>query len=75
MLSMEKINRAKKIRIWRKIYGYNQKIGKKTYDFKGLVEKKLGKGAFITSMENSKEIIEYLKKNKATYSYFDIWVE
>jgi len=71
----KKINRANKIKIWRKIYGYSQKIGRKVYLFKGMVEKKLGMGAFISALENSKEIIDYLNKSKASYTYFDVWVE
>ena len=72
---MEGVDRARKIAIWRKIYGYTQKIGKKSYISKGFAEKKLGRGAFLASIENSQNIVNFLKKNKAKYSYFDIWVE
>ena len=68
-------NKTNKIKIWRKIYGYKQKIGKKIYVSEGLAEKKLGKGAFLASLENSQRIIYYLRKNKVKYSYFDLWIE
>ncbi|MFH1376704.1 MAG: nucleotidyltransferase domain-containing protein [Candidatus Woesearchaeota archaeon] len=74
-LTLKNVLRSKKIKIWRKIYGYNQKMNKKTYNFKGMAENKLGRGAFLASLENSQDIIDYLKKNKIKYTYFDIWIE
>jgi len=75
VLATKKIDRANKIKIWRKIYGYSQKIGKKVYLFKGMAEKKLGMGVFMSALENSKDLIGYLNKSKANYTYFDVWVE
>lgn len=75
LLETGNINRSRKIKIWRKIYGYRQKIGKKVYISKGLAEKKLGRGGFLVSIENLKEIRDYLIKNKIKHSLFDIWVE
>jgi len=75
LLNVENLKRIEKIKIWRKIYGYKQKIGKKVYISKGFAEKKLGRGAFIVSAENSQEIMNYLKKNKIKHYYFDIWTE
>ena len=75
MLDVGNFKRAKKIKVWRKIYGYNQKVGKKTYHSKGFTEKKLGKGVFLVSIENSQEILSYLIKNKIKYSFSDIWIE
>lgn len=68
-------NRSKKIKIWRKIYGYSQKIGNKIYVSSRMAEKKLGRGAFLVSSENLQKTIDYLRKNKVKYSYFDLWVE
>lgn len=75
LLNVRDIERSKKIRVWRKIYGYKQKIGKKVYISKGLAEKKLGRGVFLVSIENLQEVMDYLIKNKIKYSFFDIWVE
>jgi|SRR3989339_1042548 len=75
LLHIESMKRSEKIKIWRKIYGYNQKVGKKIYVSKGLSEKKLGRGAFLVSFEYSKNIIDYLRKNKVRYSFFDAWME
>lgn len=74
-LNMGNFERAKKIKIWRKIYGYKQKIGKKVYISKGFAEKKLGRGVFLVSIENLQEVIDYLIKNKIKYSFFDVWIE
>ena len=64
LLNIRNIKRAKKIRVWRKIYGYKQKIGKKIYISKGMAERKLGRGAFLVPIEDYQKIIEYLRKNK-----------
>ncbi|MFH1592091.1 MAG: nucleotidyltransferase domain-containing protein [Candidatus Woesearchaeota archaeon] len=75
ILDIRKAPRTKKIKIWRKIYGYKQKVGKKIYISQGLIEKKLGRGAFLASLENSDEIQKYLRKNKVKYSLLDIWLD
>ena len=75
ILNVQDLKRSEKIKIWRKIYGYKQKVGKKNYICKGLAEKKFGRGVFLVSIENSQEIINYLRKNKVKYGFFDIWIE
>jgi len=74
-LNMGNFERAKKIKVWRKIYGYKQKIGKKVYISRGLAEKKLGRGVFLVSIENLQEVVDYLIKNKIKYSFSDVWME
>ncbi|MEK6934529.1 MAG: nucleotidyltransferase domain-containing protein [Nanoarchaeota archaeon] len=75
ILNVQDLKRSEKIKIWRKIYGYKQKVGKKDYISRGLAEKKLGRSVFLVSIENSEEIINYLKSNKVKYSFFNIWIE
>ena len=75
LLDLKNISRANKIRVWRTLYGYKQKVGKKVYFSKGKIEKKLGRGAFLVPIENSSEVINYLNKNKIKYSILDIWTE
>ena len=75
ILNVEDLKRSDKIKIWRKLYGYKQKIGKKNYILKGMVDKKIGRGAFLTSIENYQNLLVFLRKNKVKYSFFDIWTE
>ena len=75
LLNLQKINRKTKIMIWRRLYGYKQKVGNKTYTSLGLIDKKLGRGAFIVNIENSQKVTDFLKQNKVNYSFFDIWTE
>ena len=75
ILDLKKIPRSKKMKIWRKIYGYKQKIGKKIYTSDGVIDKKIGRGAFIINHEKSEKLQEYLNKNKIQYSLMDIWLE
>ena len=75
LLSLEKIDRTKKIRIWRRLYGYKQKIGAKVYTSEGIIERKIGRGAFLVPIENSQKVIDYLRENKIKYQFFDVWME
>ena len=75
LLNFEGISRASKIKVWRNLYGYKQKVGKKVYISKGRVEKKLGRGAFLVPIQDSQEVISYLKKSKIKYSLLDVWTE
>jgi len=61
--------KSEKIKIWRKLYGYRQKVGKKVYVSNGLAEKKIGRGAFFSSLENSDKVKEYLRKNRVKYKF------
>ncbi len=72
-------NRNKNISLWRKIYGYEQKIGKKRYVKKGLIleytGKKLAKGVFIIPSDHSQKLISFLRKAKFKVEIFPIWKE
>ena len=75
LIDTKNIRKTEKIKIWRKIYGYKQKVGKKIYVSEGLAERRLGRGAFFVSIKNSQEVKDYLKKNKIKHSFLDMWVE
>ena len=70
---------AKKIKLWRRIYGYQQKIGRKIYKSIGLLEKvegkKLTQGVVLVPQENTNEFINFLRKNKIKYTIEEIWKE
>lgn len=75
LLNFEGISRTTKIKVWRNLYGYKQKVGKKVYINKGKIEKKIGRGAFLVPIQDSQEVISYLNGNKIKYSLFDVWME
>lgn len=72
-------SRNKNISVWRKLYGYKQRIGKKTYIKKGLVNdyngKKLARGVFIIPSKNSQKIISFLKKERFKYKITPFWTD
>ncbi len=72
-----KASSAKQMRLWRQLYGYKQKVGKKVYSTKGLLEEssgqKLGKAVFLIPMENRFNILAFLKKNKISYTINELW--
>lgn len=70
------MKQGEKIKIWRKLYGYRQKVGSKVYITKGLVEKLEGKrvdSGIIIPAEKKNEIIAYLNKKKVRYILNEIW--
>ena len=75
IIDVSNLTRAKKVKIWRKLYGYKQKVGKKIYSSKGLVEKRFGRGVFLLEKEKSQTVFLYLRRNKTRYYFFDVWLE
>lgn len=74
--TVSKLKLGKKIKIWRKLYGYKQKVGPKIYITKGLVEKLDGKrleSGILVPIEKKNEIITYLNKEKIDYTINEIW--
>lgn len=76
-LQEQKKTPASQMRFWRKLYGYTQKVGIKSYSSKGLIEqvggKKLGKALFLLPMEKRKVILDFLAQNKIQYVAYEIW--
>jgi len=72
-------DRKGKIRIWRRLYGYNQKVNKKTYHSKGLIKenngKKLALGLFLIPIEKSNNMISFLKKNQLNYEVKEVFTD
>ena len=71
--------RSKNVSIWRSLYGYKQKVGKKLYKKEGLVSqyngKKLARGVFTIPSEHASKIILFLKKNNFRYKIIQSWQE
>ncbi|MFZ3077630.1 MAG: nucleotidyltransferase domain-containing protein [Candidatus Aenigmatarchaeota archaeon] len=78
-LNFSRMDRNKKIRIWRELYGYRQKFGKKLFVSKGLLEdisgKKLERGVIAVPAENKKRILGFIKRNRIRYRIFEIWTD
>jgi len=76
--SFSRFKKSQKVRLWRKLYGYKQKIGKKIYSTQGIVEKIEGsrmESAIIIPVKSKKEIIDFLNKEKVNYTLREIWME
>ena len=80
LIIIDKIHKksiAQQIKIWRALYGYKQKVGKKTYEKKGYVEslngKKLGKAVFLIPMEQRKTILLFLNEHNVDYRMHEVW--
>lgn len=67
---------SEQMKIFRRLYGYTQKIGKKKYLSRGIVGDigmKLGRGTFIVPMERRHELLSFLKKNQVSYHIYELW--
>lgn len=76
-ISVEKRIFSSKVRIWRKLYGYKQKVGEKVYESKGLLQGlscvRLSNGIFLAPFAHRQKIIDFLDKNKVSYEMFDVY--
>ncbi|MBI2507517.1 nucleotidyltransferase domain-containing protein [Candidatus Woesearchaeota archaeon] len=71
--------RNKDISVWRKLYGYVQKIGNKNFVKKGIINeyggRKLSRGVFVVPVESSQKIISFLRENKFKHEIIPFWQE
>lgn len=78
MFSLSFINfkKSQKVKLWRKLYGYKQRIGEKIYTSGGLIEGFNGKrveGGIVIPIKNKKAITEFLNNERIKYKVYDIW--
>ncbi len=74
--TFKKFKFSKKVKLWRKLYGYKQKVGQKIYTTKGLVEKfsatRIENGILIP-MKNKQEILDFFNIEKVEYTVNELW--
>lgn len=74
VISVKK-KRPESVKIWRKLYGYTQTVGKKIYHSKGLVEeyggKKITKGILLIPLGKSQYLIDFLRKERVQYQIIE----
>ncbi len=79
LLNFSSLKRIQKVAIWRKLYGYTQKVKNKRYITKGVVEsldgKKLERSAIAIPSNKAKEFKDFLNKNKIHYKIIEIWTD
>ncbi len=72
-------DRNKNISVWRTLYGYTQKVGKKKYTKDGLIREyggeKISRGVFIVPAEHARKISSYLRQNKFKQKIIPFWQE
>jgi predicted nucleotidyltransferase len=71
--------RNRNISLWRKLYGYKQRVNNKVYVKEGLVKEyegeKIARGVFIIPSEHAQKIMLFLKNNKINRKIVLIWKE
>ena len=76
-LNFKGISRPRKVGLWRKLYGYVQKVGNKRYKTEGLLQQlsgtKLDKGVAIVPSGHASELKGFLGKNRISYKQVEVW--
>ena len=76
-LDFSRMARARKVSAWRKLYGYTQKVGKKKYTKRGIIEAvgglKIEKGVVLIPPMESKGFKDFLSKNKIVFLVNEVW--
>ena len=79
VLDFSKMERSRKIKLWRELYGYRQKAGEKVFVSKGILEeisgKKIERGVIAVPAEQKEKMLEFIKKNGIKHKIIEIWVE
>lgn len=79
ILNFSRLKRNEKVRLWRKLYGYTQRVGKKRYNitgiFKDINANRIEKNVIMIPVENKEKIIGFLEKNKIDYKFYETWTE
>lgn len=74
--SFAKFKKVHKVKIWRKLYGYRQKVGKKTYQTRGLIERLGGKrveSGIIVPTKSKSELLSFLNSREIGYTINELW--
>lgn len=68
--------KSRKLAIWRRLYGYRQKVGKKVYLSKGLIKEvegeKLGPSVFVVPIGSANKVAAFLRQNKIRHSLIEL---
>ncbi|HLD97437.1 MAG TPA: nucleotidyltransferase domain-containing protein [Candidatus Nanoarchaeia archaeon] len=76
-LNFRGISRPHKVGLWRKLYGYAQKVGKKIYETEGLLVHlggtKVDKGVVLVPAAGAAELKGFLGNNKVRFRLVEFW--
>jgi len=78
LFSIEQMDERKKsISLWRKLYGYKQKVNKKVYAKKGLLGgyggERIARGVFLVPSEHAQKVLHFLKDKKVRHRLMLFW--
>lgn len=77
-LDFSGLKRSVKVKAWRGLYGYRQKVGSKLFVSAGLLEKmggrKVEKSVILVPLGNKGVLVDFLKKHKIKYSAEEVWM-
>ncbi len=79
ILDFSKMERSRKIKIWRKLYGYHQKVGEKIIESKGVLEglsgKKIKQSVIAVPAEQKEKMLDFIKNYGINHKIIEIWAE
>lgn len=74
--SFKKFKKSQQVSLWRKLYGYRQKVGRKIYTTIGIIEKAGGRrinSCILVPVKNKGEVLDFLNRGKIPYTVSEIW--
>lgn len=74
--SFADFEKVKKVRLWRTLHGYSQKVNNRVYRTKGLLEEVGGKKiehGFLVPMSWKERILDFLRQEKVAHTVHEIW--
>lgn len=75
-LSYKGLSQDQKLKLWRKLYGHRQKVGKKVYVSTGLLDRVKGKrieSGILIPVQHEKELRTFLRKYKVSCTIHELW--
>jgi len=76
-ISMKKLHQKTRLKVWRRLYGYKQKVGSKIYIKKGAVEalggRRLGDGMLAIPKNRENDMVGFLNKLNVNYTKQDVY--
>ncbi|HLD77670.1 MAG TPA: nucleotidyltransferase domain-containing protein [archaeon] len=71
-----RFSKAKNVTLWRKLYGYRQKVGTKRYESPGLVAQLGGariENGVVVPVKEKRKLLEFLRKNRIPHTIREFW--
>ncbi|MDP6627189.1 MAG: nucleotidyltransferase domain-containing protein [Methanopyri archaeon] len=79
VLDVSHLPRKDKMKVWRALYGYQQRVRGKLFTFPGIVRtvggRKLGNGVVLVPVEGKDVVVRTLREHQVRYELTEVWTD